>query len=162
MSDYTFFSKDLGHWGKSFQSLWGCHDICMLLQGFQSAQVTQSELTSLNCLKVKGDAKRFWSNVAFLLVLPKEAVAAERAYRLTMVWIHPYKARVSTIDNATKQLAQLGSTGSNWSYALVWLNGDACHMPLPKEGHQSVMVEESTSHVPYGTICQLQVYQLLS
>ena len=79
-----------------------------------------------------------------------------------MVWIHPYQARVSTIDGADKQLTQLASTGPNWPYALVQLNGDACHMPLPKEGHLSVMAEESTSHVPYGRICQLEVHQLLS
>ena len=81
-------------------------------------------------LKAWGDAEWFWSNVAFLLVLPKEGVAAEGAYGLAMVWVHPYQARVSTIDDAAKQVAQLAPTGSNWPYALVQLNGDAYHMPL--------------------------------
>ena len=79
MSDYTFFSKSPGHWSESFQSFLGCHDICPLLYWFHVAQVTQSELTSLTHLKVWGDAKRFLSDVAFLLVLPKEGVAAEGA-----------------------------------------------------------------------------------
>ena len=162
MSDYTFFSKDPGQWGKSYKSLWGYHDICLLLQQFHIAQVTQSELTSLTCLKVWGDAKRFCSNVAFLLVLPKEGVVGERVYRLAMAWEHPYQARVSTIDNAAKQLTQLASTGPNWHYALVWLNRDACHMPLPTEGHLSVMAEGSTNNVPYGKIHQLEVCQHLS
>ena len=35
-------------------------------------------------------------------------------------------------------------------------------MPLPTEGHLSVMAEESTSNVPYGRICQLEVFQLLT
>ena len=79
MSDYTFFLKDPGCWGESYQSLCGHHDICLLLQQFHVAQVTQSELISLTHLKVWGDAKRFHSNVAFLLV------AEERVYGLTMV-----------------------------------------------------------------------------
>ena len=60
------------------------------------------------------------------------------------------------------QLAQLASIGSTWSYALVWLNGDACHVTLPTEDHLSVMAEESTSNVPYRKIHQLEVCQLLS
>ena len=162
MSNYTLFSKGSGHWGKSYQSLWGHHDICPLLQQFNIAQVIQSELTSLTHLKAWGDAKRFHSNVGFLLILPKEGVVGERAYRLIMVWLHYYQARVSTIDGTADQLTQLASTGPNWSYALVWLNRDACHMPLLTEGHLSVMVEESASHVPYRRICQLEVCQLLS
>ena len=65
MSDYTFFSKDSGHLGKSCQSLWGCYDICLLLQWFSVAQVTQSELTSLTHLKAWGDAEKFCSDVTF-------------------------------------------------------------------------------------------------
>ena len=162
MSDYTFFSKDPGHWGKSYQSLWGYHDTCPLLQQFHIAQMTQSELTFLTHLKAWGDAKRFCSDVAFLLVLPAEGVAEERVYGLAMVWVHPYQARVSTLDSAVEQLAQLTSTGPNWPYTLVWLNGDTCHVTLPKKGHLSVLAEECTSHVPYRRIQQLEVCQLLS
>ena len=78
MSDYTFFSKDPGHWGESYQSLWGCHNICPLLQQFHIAQVTQSDLTSLTHLKAWDDDERFCTNVAFLLVLPVEVIAEER------------------------------------------------------------------------------------
>ena len=162
MSDYTFFLKDPGCWGESYQSFWGYHDIYPLLQQFHITQVTQSELTFLTHLKAWCDAERFHSNVAFLLVLPKEGVVGERAYGLTMVWVHPYQARVSTIDDAAKQLTQLASTGPNWPYALVQLNRDAHHMPLPIEGHLSVMAEERTSHVPYRKIHQLEVHQLLN
>ena len=162
MRDYTFFLKDLGHWGKSYQSLWGCHNIYPLLQQFHVAQVTHSDLTSPTHLKVWGDNERFHSNVAFLLVLPKEGIAEERMYGLAMVWVHPYQARVSTLGAATKQLTQLASTGPNWPYALVWLNGNACHVSLPKEGHLSVLAEEHTSHVPCRRIQQLEVHQLLS
>ena len=85
----------------------------------------------------------------------------ERVYRLTMVWGHPYQARVSMIDDMAKQLTQLASTGPNWPYALVQLNGDAHHVPLPTEGHLSVMMEGNTSNVTCRKICQLEVNQLL-
>ena len=44
----------------------------------------------------------------------------------------------------------------------MWLNGDTCHVPFPTKGHLSVIAEGSTSNVPYGEICQLEVCQLLS
>ena len=66
------------------------------------------------------------------------------------------------IDNTAKHLTQLTSTGPNWPYALVQLNGDACHMLLPTEGHLSVMTKGNTSNVPCGKICQLEICQLLS
>ena len=50
-------------------------------------------------------------------------------YGLAMVWVHPYQARVSMIEDAAKQLTQFASTGPNWPCALVQLNGDAHHMP---------------------------------
>ena len=76
----------------------------------------------------------------------------ERVYGLTMVWVHSYQAKVSTIDDVAKQLTQLASTGPNWPYALVQLNGHACHMPLPREGHLSVVMEVNTNNVPCGMI----------
>ena len=83
-------------------------------------------------------------------------------YGLAMVWVDPYQARNLTLGSAAQQLTQLASTGPNWPYALLWLNGDAHHMPLPKEGHLSVLAEEHTSNVPNGRIQQLAVCQLLS
>ena len=124
--------------------------------------MTQSELTSLIHLKVWGNAERFHSNVTFLLVLAKEGVAEDRVYRLARVWVHLYQARVSTLDSTAEQLTQLASTRPNWPYALVQLSGDTHQVPLPKEGHLSILAKEHTSHVPYGRIQQLEVYQLLS
>ena len=161
VSNYAFFSKDMGHWGKSYQSLWGCHDICPLLEWFHITYMTQMELAAHTHLKVSLDTKKFCSNITFLLVLTAEGAAVKRVYRLTMVWVHPYQARASMIDDVAKQLIQLTSTGPNWPYALVWLNGDACHMTLPTEGHLSVMTEGNTSNVPCRKICQLEVCQLL-
>ena len=65
------------------------------------------------------------------------------------------------IDDTAKQLTQLASIRPDSPYALVQLNRDACHVPLPTEGHLSVMMERSTSNVPCGNIHQLDVCQLL-
>ena len=121
----------------------------------------QLELASLTHLKVSGDLKKFHSDVAFLLVLPKEGAVGERVYGLTMVWVHPYQGRVSTIDDVAKQLTQLASTEFDWPYALVQLNRDAHHVLLPTEGQLSIMMEGNTSNVPCSKIHQLEVHQLL-
>ena len=119
MSDYIFLSKDPDCWGESYQSLWGHHNICLLLEQFHVVCVTQMELVSLTCQKVWGNVDKICSDIALLLVLPKEGVAEERTYGLTMVWVHPYQARVSTIEEAIKQLDQLIPSRPNWPYALV-------------------------------------------
>ena len=63
---------------------------------------------------------------------------------------------VSTMEEVVKQLTPLISTGPDWPYALVQLNGDAHHVPLPMEGHLSIMVEGSTSSVACRRISQLE------
>ena len=161
MCDYTFFSKDPSWWDESYQSLWGCHNICPPMKQFHIAQITQPELSSLTHLWVWGDSKRFCSDVAFLLVLPQEGVAGERVYGLTIVWVHPYQARVSTIDDVARKLILLTSSMPNWPYMFMQFNRDACHVPLPKEGHLSAMTEGKHSNIPCGRICQLEVHQLL-
>ena len=162
MGNYAFFSKDPSWWGESYQSLWRHHDICPLLEWFHVASMTQSELASLTSLKASGNPEKFRSNVAFLLILTEGCTAGDRVYGRSTVWVHPYQARVSTVEEAAKQLTPLISTGSDWPYALVQLNGDACHAPLPIERHLSVMVEGGTSSVACRRISQLEVCQLLS
>ena len=119
MSDYIFFFKDPDHWGESYQSLWGCHNICPFLKQFHIICIPQMELVSLTQLKVWGDVDKFHSDVAFLLILPKEGMAEEKTYDLTMVWAYPYQVRVSTIEETIKQLDQLTPCRPNWPYALV-------------------------------------------
>ena len=37
------------------------------------------------------------------------------------MWVNPYQARVSTMEEAVKQLTPLIPTGPDWPYALVQL-----------------------------------------
>ena len=124
--------------------------------------MTQSELCSLTSLKVWGDLEKFRSSITFLLILTEGHTAGDRVYGLSTMWVHPCQARVSTMDEAVKQLTPLIPTGPDWPYALVQLNGDACHVPLPMEGHLSIMVEGSTSSVTGGRFNQLEACHLLS
>ena len=48
MCNYTFFSKDSSWWDECYQSLWGCHNICLLLEQFQVTLLTQPEVSSLS------------------------------------------------------------------------------------------------------------------
>ena len=107
MGDYAFFSKDPNHWVECYQLLWGCHSFCPLLEQFQVTQVTQPELSSLTFSGVWGDNKKFCSDLAPLLVLPKKDIVGEMVFRLAMVLVHLYQAHVSTLDEAVKKLALL-------------------------------------------------------
>ena len=104
----------------------------------------------------------FHSDVAFLLVLTKEGAVGDRVYGLSTIWVNPYQARVSTMEDAVKQLNALVSTGPDWPNTLVWLNGDAHHVPLPIEGHLSTLVEGGTSSATCRRVSQLEVHQFLS
>ena len=151
MSNYELFSKDPGLWGEAFQSLWGHLDICPSLNQFHVTSITHS----LTSLKAWGNAEKFCSDVAFLLVLTEEGAVRDRVYGLSVIWVNRYQARVPTVEEVVKQLTTLVSTRPNWPYALVQFNGDTCHVPLPGEGHLSTLVEEGTSSATCRRVCQL-------
>ena len=117
MADYAFFSQGSGWWGKDFLSLWGCLDICPLLHQLHVTSITQSELSSLTSLKAWGDAEKFCTDIAFLLVSTKEEATGDRTYGLSTVWVNPFQARVSTVEEVVRELTTLASSGPNWPYA---------------------------------------------
>ena len=161
ISDYEFFSKDSSQWWEAFQSLWGHLDIWLILNQFHVTSITYLELSSLTSLRVWGDAEKFCSGISYLLVLTEEGAAKDRIYGLSTIWVNPYHARVPTMEEVVKQLTALVPMGSNWPYALVFLNGDTCHVPLTREGHLSGLVE-GTSSATCRRISHLEVHQLLS
>ena len=82
------------------------------------------------------------------------------AFGLAMVWVHSYQACLSSLDEVAKKLTLLINLGDNWAYAFVWLNGDAQHVPLPKEGHLSAMINGMPSRNACRCPCQLEVHKL--
>ena len=61
-----------------------------------------------------GNPEKFRSDVTFLLILTKGCIVEDRVYGLSMMWVHPYQARVSVMEEAVKQLTPLISTGPDW------------------------------------------------
>ena len=86
----------------------------------------------------------------------------DRVYGLSTIWVNPYQDRVSTVEEVVKQLTALVSSGLDWPYALVQLNGDTCNAPLPREGHLSIQPEGGTSSATCRRVSQLEVHQVLS
>ena len=162
MSNYKFFSKGPSQWGEAFQSLWGCHDICPLLNQFHVASITHLELSSLTSLKAWGNVEKFCSDVTFLLVLTDKGQWGTGYMAFPWYGVNPYQARVSTMEETVEQLTTLVSTGPDQPYALVQFKGDDCHVPLPREGHLSILVEGGTSSTICRRVSQLEVHQLLS
>ena len=61
------------------------------------------------------------------------------------------------MEEAVRELTTWVSSGPNWPYALVQLNEDTCHVPLPKEGHLGILPEGGTNNTACGRISQLEV-----
>ena len=133
MSNYAFFSKDPSWWGNLQVSLgvpWylstirmvSCclHDSIRTLLSYQPEGLGQSrEVQKWCCFSSNPD----WGTYS----------------RGQSIWLlhdvgTPYQTRVSTMEEAVKQLTPMIPTGPNLPYALVQLNGDAHHVPLPMEG----------------------------
>ena len=161
MSNYAFFSKCSSQWGEAFLSLWGCLDICPLLHQFHVTSITQSEFSPITSLKAWGNVEESHSDITFLLVSTEEEAVGDRTYGLSTVWVNSHQARVPTVEEAVKQLTALVSSGPNWPYALVWLNGDTCHVPLPREGHLGILPKGDASRTTCRRVSQLEVWQLL-
>ena len=108
-----------------------------------------------------GDKEKFCNDIAFLLVSAKEEATGDRKYGLSTIWVNPCQARVCSMEEVVKELAAWVSSGSIWPYALVQLNEDTCHVPLPKEGHLGVLPEGGTNSTACRRISQQDVHQLL-
>ena len=66
------------------------------------------------------------------------------------------------MEEVVRELTAWVSSGPNWPYALVQLNKDTQHVPLPQEGNLGVSPEGGTDSTTYGRISQLEVHQLLT
>ena len=162
MSNFEFFSKDSSQWGETYASIWGHLDICPLLDQLHLASITYSKLSSLTSLRAWGDAEKFCSNMAYLLVSAEDGVMSDRVYGLSTIWVNPYQARVSTVEEVVRHLITFTSSGPNWPFALVQLNRDTCHVPLPREGYLSIQPEGGTGSATCRMVSQLEVCQFLS
>ena len=162
MTNYAFFLQGSDRWGKDLTLLWGHLDICPSLQQFHILSVTQSELSSFTGLEAWGDKEKFCNDITFLLVSAEEEATGDRKYGLSTIWVNPCQARVYSMEEAVRELTAWVSSGPNWPYALVQLNEDTHHAPLPKEGHLGILPQGGTDITICRRISQLEVHQLLA
>ena len=160
MTDYAFFLQGSNRWGKDLALLWRHLNICPSLQQVHITSITQLELSSLTSLKAWGDKKKFCNDITCLLVSAEEEATGNRKYGLSTVWMNPCQARVPSMEEAVRELTTWVFSGPNWPYALVWLNEDTHHVPLPKEWHLGVLPEGGTDSTTCRRISQLEVCQL--
>ena len=74
--------------------------------------------------------------------------------------MNPCQARVRSNEEAVRELTVWVSSGLGWPCALVQLNKDTCHVPLPKEGHLGILPQREADMTACGRISQLEVCQL--
>ena len=139
----------------------GCLSICLSSQQFHITSITQSELSCLTSLMAWGDKEKSHNDITFLLVSAKEEATWNRKYGLSTIWVNPCQARVPSMEEAVKELTAQVSSGPDWPYALVQLNEDTHHVPLPKEGHLGMLPAGGTDSTACGRISQLEVCKLL-
>ena len=120
-----------------------------------------TEAVPLTRLKGLGEKQKVHHDIAFLLVLDEGEATGDSRYGLLTIWLNPCQARVCSMEEAVRQLTAWVSSGPNWPYALVQLNEDTCHVPLPKEGHQGVLPQGGADMTACRRISQLEVCQLL-
>ena len=162
MTDYAFFSLGSDRWGKDLTPLWGCLTFCSPLQQFHIPSITQSELSSLTSLKAWGEKQKVHHDIAYLLVLAEEETTGDRRYGLSTVWVNPCQARVCSMEEVDRELTAWVSSGPDWPYALVQLNKDTHHVPLPKKGNLGVLPQGEADKTACRRINQLEVCQLLA
>ena len=96
-----------------------------------------------------------------MLVLHKKATEEKTMFGLAMVWVCSYQACIPTLDEVMRKLTLLTTFHENWDYTFVRFNEDAQHVPFPKEGHLSAMIEGMPSRNACGHLHQLEVHLLL-
>ena len=122
--------------------------------------MTQSELLTLSHAGAWGNAEKK-CNMVYLWIALGKTIEGEMAFGLTMVWVHPHLACLSSLHEVARKLTLLINIGNNWVYAFMQLNEGTLHVPLSSKGHISAMTDGALSRSACGHLCQLQVQRLL-
>ena len=113
-------------------------------------------------LKVWREKQKVHQDITYLLVLAEEEATRDRRYGLSTIWVNPCQVRVHSMEEVVRELTAWVSSGPNWPYALVQLNKDTCHVPLPKEGHLGILPQGEADKTTCRRISQLEVCQFLA
>ena len=132
MTEFAFFDSKEERWGDNMRALWGDLSICPCLDHLELPYHTPVELLSISCLKVWGNAQEPHNDMAYLLVHTEGDSEAE-SYGMSLVWISPHQARVSTMEEALGTLSACISSGPDWLYVFAQLYKGSNHIP-PTQG----------------------------
>ena len=108
-----------------------------------------------------GEKQKICHDITFLLIVTEEEATGDRRYGLSTIWVNPCQARVCSMEEVVRELTTCVSSGPDWPSALVQLNEDTHHVPLPKEEHLGIMPQGGADMTTYRRISQLEVCQLL-
>ena len=86
----------------------------------------------------------------------------DRRYGLLTIWVNPCQARVCSMEEVAREWTAWVSSGPDWPYALVWLNEDTHHAPLPKEHHLGILPQGEADMTNCRRMSQQKVHQLLA
>ena len=156
-----FFSLGSDRWGKDLTLLWGN----LASAPFAAIQPTLHNpigAVPLMSLKAWGKKQKVHHDIAYLWVLAEEEATRDRRYVLLTIWVNPCQARVCSMEEAVRELTAWVSSGPDWPYALVQLNEDTHHVPLPKEGYLGILPQGEADMTTCGRISQLEVCWLLA
>ena len=162
MTNYTFFLQGSDRWGKDLTLVCGAPQHLPLLTAIPYSTGNPVRPLLPHQPQGRGDKEKFQNDITFLLVSAKEEATGDRKYGLSTIWANPCQVRVSSMEEVVRKLTAWVSSGPNWPYALVHLNKDTCHVPLPKEGHLGILPQGGTNMTTCRRISQLEVCLLLT
>ena len=67
--------------------------------------------------------------MAYLLLVPAQAVEEERRFGLVAVWVHPSQTLLPSLEEAVRKLTLLINMKEYWPYAFVWVCKDSTVCP---------------------------------
>ena len=123
--------------------------------------ITQSCLSAISQAKAWGNPKKPKLSMAYLLIVPGQAVEEERTFGLVTIWVHPCKTLLSLLEEAAKKVTLLTNTTGDWPYSFVQLCEDSQHIPLSNARHISLMVNGVPSRSACRCLSCLEVHKLL-
>ena len=139
--------------GPHYQSHMGALDFCPRIRWFVVPTLTHTQLTNLFQAGAWGDIEKPWHDIAFLMIVPSTNIGGEQIFGLAVVWAHPCKGCLTTLEEAACRLALL--------MAFICMSSTTHHVPLSDAGHLGTMTDGILSVNTCSHLHQLQTWKLL-
>ena len=138
MTEFYFFLDRVERWKRNLATQWGNLDICPHLNCLELPCHSPIELISVSSYKVWGNIWGPHHDMPYLLIHLGDTIEG-RQYGVSLVWVNPKQARISTMEEVVEKLAVYPSSGTDLPYALVQLYEGSAYAPLPKGKHLGIL-----------------------